>query len=97
MDNDYNQMKGQRDAYKTRVAELGTERDVALGRVTDLEKTCDELYYGLRMSEDVGVEESFFDEDERGTGPDGLYPKLEERWAAQNPGLAEDESKEGGA
>lgn len=53
--------------------------------IAALEKTCDSLYYSLRMSEDVGVEESFFEEDERGTGPDGLYPELEARWLEKTP------------
>lgn len=54
-------------------------------KVAEVEKTCDSLYYSLRMSEDVGVEEDFFEEDERGTGPDGLYPELEARWLEKTP------------
>lgn len=56
-----------------------------LDEVERLRKLADDLYYSLRMSEDVGVEESFFEEDERATGPDGLYLELEARWLERTP------------
>lgn len=72
---------------------IEAQLEAALERVKKLEKTCDELYYSLRMAEDVGIEEDMFEEDERGTGPEGLYLDLEERWKVQNPALAKDEDR----
>jgi len=51
------------------------------------EKTCDDLYYNLRMAEDFAVEEGLFEEDERATGPDGSHLELERRFQKQTPGL----------
>ena len=60
------------------IVELTQERDAALAEVERLLKLSDELYYSLRMADDAAVEESMFEADERSTGPDGLYIKLEE-------------------
>lgn len=45
----------------------------------------DGLYDNVRLSEDVGVEEGLFDENERRSGPNGGDLENEKRWLEQHP------------
>ena len=66
------------------IAHARTDVPRLVEEVERLRKLSDELYGTLRMAEDVGVDESLFEEDERGTGPDGYYAELEARWQELN-------------
>lgn len=63
--------------------------DCAKSPFVELVRERDDLYDVVRMSEDAGVEEGLFDEDERRTGPSGWDTANEARW------LAKDQSEKG--
>lgn len=79
-----------REVALARVAELAAllpeitatlkAKAVALAKV---ERERDELYDLVRLSEDAGVEEGLFDEEERRSGPNGWDVENEKRWLAE--------------
>ncbi len=68
------------------LSELAEWKNRMLGntRIAELEAERDGLYDNVRLSEDVGVEEGMFDEDERRTGPNGWDVENETRWQAKH-------------